>query len=218
MREGVMVQVKCDDCEQRFEVEAAVEGQKVRCPSCGDVHIIRGATPRVPEAVATRRDRAAEAGFPPAFGEEAEVLTVKPAMFRAKPIECLMLTIAVVAGAGGAAWFGSSGNQWAAIGCGAGSLAAAAVLAWWRLVKRTTSLRITTKRTVETVGLFSKATSEILHKDIRNFTVTQSFWERLWNVGRIGIDSAADDSQEIVMQDVPKPREVHRVIDLYRPM
>jgi predicted Zn finger-like uncharacterized protein len=213
-----MVQVICDDCEARFEVEEAVEGQKVRCQTCGDVHIIRAPSTKVPEAAARRRDRAAEAGYPPALGEETEVLVVKPAMFRAKPLSFLTLIALLVGGGAGAAWLGSQANVWGSGACLVGMFAAMGVLAWWRLVKRTTFLRITTKRTVETVGLFSKATSEILHKDIRNFTVTQTFWERLWHVGSIGIDSAADDTQEIVMRDVPSPQAVHRLIDLYRPM
>lgn len=214
-----MVQVTCDDCEQKFEVEAAAEGQKVRCPSCGDVHIIRAATPAVPVAAAAkRRDRAAEAGLPPALGEEAEVMVVKPAIFRANPLGFLALFVVLVGGIIGAIWLYTEGQPLAAGGCGLAVLAAIGVWVWWKLVRRTTFLRITTKRTVESVGLLSKSTSEILHKDIRNFTVTQSFWERLWKVGTIGIDSAADDSQEIVMGEVPNPKEVHRVIDLYRPM
>lgn len=213
-----MVQVICDDCEARFDVEAAAEGQKVRCPHCGDVHIIRAPSAATPQAAARRRDRAADAGYPAAFGEEAEVMIVKPAMLRAKPISFVSLLALLVASIIGAAWFGSQANVWAAGGCLVVMFACLAAFAWWRLLKRTTFLRITTKRTVESVGLFGKSTSEILHKDIRNFTVTQTFWQRLWGVGSIGIDSAADDAQEIVMHDVPNPKGVHRVIDLYRPM
>lgn len=213
-----MVQVICDDCEQRFEVESAVEGQKVRCPKCGDVHIVRLETPPSVGAHARRRDRAAEAGYPPAFGDESEVMIVKPAVFRGKPLTFLGLMVILVGGVVGASVFGSQGNDIAGIACGLVALGAVVVLLWWFLLKRTTYLRITTKRTVETAGLFSKATSEILHKDIRNFTVTQTFWERIWMVGRIGIDSAADDTQEIVMTDVPDPKKVHNIIDLYRPM
>ena len=214
-----MVQVTCDDCEQVFEVEAAAEGQKVRCPKCGDVHIIRAATPAVPlAAAAKRRDRAAEAGLPPAFGEEEDVMIVRPALLRANPLGFSLVVIVLVGGVAGGVWLFTQNNPWAASGCLVGAAAAACVWAWWRIVKRTTSLRITTKRTVESVGLLSKSMSEILHKDIRNFTVTQTFWERVWRVGTLGIDSAADNSKEIVMDDVPNPREVHRVINLYRPM
>ena len=213
-----MVQVICDDCEQRFEVESAVEGQKVRCPKCGDVHIVRLETAPAIGAHARKRDRAAEAGYPPAFGDEAEVMIVKPALFRGKPLAFLGIMTLLVGGVVGASVFGSQGNNAAAIACGVAAFAGVVVLLWWVLLKRTTHLRITTKRTVETAGLFSKATSEILHKDIRNFTVTQTFWERIWRVGKIGIDSAADDTQEIVMLDVPDPTKVHNIIDLYRPM
>lgn len=213
-----MIQVVCDDCEARFEVESAVEGQKVRCPQCGDVHIVRLPTERAPEAKATRRDRALEAGYPAAFGEEAEVLVVKGAMLRARPLTFLALVLVLLTCLWGTGQFYSSGNTLGMAACAVVALLVLLALGWWQLIRKTTSLRITTKRTVETVGLFSKATSEILHKDIRNFTVTQSFWQRLWRVGTIGIDSAAEDVPEIIMHDVPSPQEVHRVIDLYRPM
>lgn len=99
-----------------------------------------------------------------------------------------------------------------------GVVGSVGVLGYWRLVKKNTRLRITTKRCIETAGVFGKSSSEILHKDIRNFTVKQSFWERVWGVGTIGISSAAEDETEIVMHDVARPWKVHEAIDVYREM
>ena len=80
------------------------------------------------------------------------------------------------------------------------------------------SLTITNKRTTRRVGLFSKDTTEVLHDHVRNIQVYQSFWNRMFNVGRIGISSAGQSTIEIVAEAVPRPNEVKKVIDCYRPM
>lgn len=231
-----MIQVQCDACDRMFEVEDDLMGQKVHCPACGDVAIVGGisgapATPRPPgpmaaghpgqpgaPASAPAKDRALEKGLPPGNGPEREVLVVRPAMFRARPISGFLLLAALFGGGAVGAWLLIQGKAPLGLtGLGVASIALG-TLAVWRVAKATTSLRITTKRTVESVGLLSRQTSEILHKDIQNFTLQQTFWERLWNVGTIGISSAAEDGQEIIMRDVPDPKGVYETIDAYRPM
>ena len=80
------------------------------------------------------------------------------------------------------------------------------------------ALDITNKRSTEVRGLFSKATSEVLHDNIRNIQIAQSFWQRIWRVGTIGISSAGQDGVEIQVQDIPNPNKIREVIDLYRPI
>lgn len=222
-----MISVVCDNCEKAFQVEDQMAGQKVRCPSCGDVNVIASGVPVATQVVPPRTtastaapgaDRAAAMGLPAANGPEQEVMIVRPAMFRARPFTYLALLILLLGGLGGVGYGLSQGMPPWAIGGIAASVLAVAAFAWWRLVKKNTRLRITTKRCVETVGVFSKSSSEILHKDIRNFTVSQSFWERLCGVGTIGISSAAEDETEIVMSDVARPWDVHKTIDAYRQM
>ena len=236
-----MIQVQCDACDRVFEVEDDLVGQKVRCPACGDVAIVGGAgeprpvapsqanastTPTFPPGArslgdqrgASVHDRAAALGLPSGAGPEREVLMVRPAMFRARPLSGLLLLAALFGGGGAGVWFLVQGQLPTGLGGLGVAAAALVVLAAWRIVKATTSLRVTTKRTIETVGLLSRQSSEILHKDIQNFTVQQTLWERLWQVGTIGISSAAEDGQEIVMRDVPDPQRVYQTIDAYRPM
>src|SRR5262249_13225994 len=100
--------------------------------------------------------------------------------------------------------------------CAGVATVAGVVMLVWKVHCLSSGLTITTKRSTERIGLFSKATTEILHRDIRNFTVTQTVWQRLWEGGTIGISVAAEDETEIVMKDVPKPNEVHAAIDVYR--
>jgi hypothetical protein len=88
----------------------------------------------------------------------------------------------------------------------------------WKIKTLGAALEITNKRTVERRGLFSKATSEVVHDNIRNVQVDQTFWQRVWKVGALGLSSSGQDGIEIHMQHVPKPEEVRRIIDLYRPL
>ncbi len=79
-------------------------------------------------------------------------------------------------------------------------------------------LYITNKRTILRSGFFSKSTTEVMHDHVRNVQVEQSFLNRIFNVGTIGISSSGQDGVEIVAHSVPRPMQVKKTIDLYRPM
>ncbi len=216
-----MIEIRCDKCDRIFEAPDDSQGRKVECPRCGDVNIV-DITQARPHAAADADDRASVAGYPPSLGPEQDVLVIRQAMFRARPLTFLALLVVVLGGGVGALMLssqtGSGGSAALAVASLVAAMAALVTLLIWKVLTLDSRLRITTKRTIESVGLFSKSTSEILHKHIRNFTVTQSFWQRLWNVGTVGISSAAEDQTEIVMKDVPRPKDIHKVIDLYRPL
>ena len=53
---------------------------------------------------------------------------------------------------------------------------------------------------------------------MRNIQIEQGFWNRVFNVGTIGISSSGQDGIEILIANIPKPDEVKKVIDHYRPM
>jgi hypothetical protein len=212
------MQITCDRCNQPFEVDNAQPGQKVACPACGDVAVIPG-------AVVTGRpvapDRAAAAGYPPANGPEVDVLMVRPAMLRAHPFRFIILFIVGVGGmmAGVHLWLISNPPKTpVAIGCFALGAVALGMLGVWKVHTLSEGLRITTKRTVEIKGLLSKATSEVLHADIRNIQVEQTFFERVCNVGFLSLSSSAENQDVVEMSDVPDPGKVKSIIDLYRPM
>lgn len=163
-------------------------------------------------------DRAAAAGYPPALGPEADVLSIRPAMARARPITFTTLWLIILGGIGGGIWFLAQRQAaWAGFAFAASGISVLILLVW-KLMTLDAGLKITTKRTVERRGLLSRATSEVLHADIRNVQVEQTFWQRVWNVGTLSISCAAENEDEIRMTDVPKPDTVRRVIDLYRPL
>jgi hypothetical protein len=79
-------------------------------------------------------------------------------------------------------------------------------------------IHITNKRTVLRQGLLSKRTTEVLHDHVRNIQVSQSFLNRVFDVGTLGISSSAQAGVEIIARHIPHPEEVKKTIDYYRPM
>jgi uncharacterized membrane protein YdbT with pleckstrin-like domain/phage FluMu protein Com len=233
-----MLTFVCDNCEKALEVDDHQAGSKVKCPYCGDVNIVPGASTSTPGASRSplaaaasggasgpdalpkaRPDRAAAAGFPPANGPEAFVRQVRSSMFRARPWTTLLMFVLIVGGGiGGVVLAFMPGLQPFAIACAVACVVGLLWLGVWKVLALEVRLEITTKRTIERRGLFSKQTTEVMHADIRNFQLSQTFWQRMLNVGTIGISSAANEDVEIVMKNVPKPEEVRKIIDLYRPI
>lgn len=79
-------------------------------------------------------------------------------------------------------------------------------------------LHITNKRSILRSGFFSKSTTEVLHDHVRNVQVDQTFLNRIFNVGTIGISSSGQDGIEIVARKIARPMHVKETIDLYRPL
>jgi hypothetical protein len=165
-------------------------------------------------------DRAVAAGYPPDSGPEQPVRKVRPAFLRGQPFEAAAWLIAPLIVAA-VAWFlgEANGATWATT-----SLLIAGPIGWgglilrWLVTTRGCSLEITNKRAVERRGLFSRSINEGLHDHIRNVQVRQSFYERLVNVGKIGIASSGADGIEIQVGHLPDPHGIREVIDLYRPL
>jgi hypothetical protein len=207
--------IQCDRCEKPIQIDNPIVGQKVTCPSCGDVNVLR----QVEGAVrGGGRDRAAEAGYPPALGPEVDVMTIRPAMFRAHPLRSLLVWATILAGIVGAIYFRTVQTTTPYLAPISAAVAGLAVLYLivWKARTLSEGLTITTKRTIDRHGFFSKDTSDVLHVDIKNIQIRQSFTDRLWNVGEIALSSSAEHEDEIEIRNIPDPEKVRRVIDLYR--
>ena len=203
-----MIKIKCDKCERVIEVDPSKAGQKVECPSCGDTNLV----PR-------KSDRATAAGFPADTGPEQRVLIVRKAMFRAHPMLVSFLFIVAVGGlVGGTVMALSAIGLPLAVVAWLFGLVAAGWLGVWKFLTFGETLEITNKRSILHVGILRKNTTEVLHDNIRNVQVDQSFWNRVWNVGTMGISSSAQAGVEIEAKHIPKPHHVRKVIDLYRPI
>src|SRR5262249_43447333 len=97
---GAMVQLRCDKCEKLIEVDDARPGDKVECPACGDINVVRTVAARVAPAAAP--DRAGAAGYPPSTGPEVDVLVLRPAMFRSRPMAYTGVVVLILGGLAGA--------------------------------------------------------------------------------------------------------------------
>jgi len=89
------------------------------------------------------------------------------------------------------------------------------LLVWW-LKTKATLLRVTEQRTTVRRGLLSKSTTDVWHSDVRNVTIHQTFFQRLFNVGHIGIASAGQGGVEIAVAGIRDPENVKHHIDARR--
>lgn len=172
-----------------------------------------------PAAPVRPKDRAALAGFPPDHGPEQSVMTVHPSIWRGKPFSSLALWLAPIAIVLIARFVFFKDMTAAQIGI---TFLVSALIFWgiftweWLFFSLARSLKISNKRVIERKGLLSRRTTEVIHEHIRSVAVHQSLLQRIFNLGTIGISSAANADVEINMKDVPEPYKVKEVIDLYR--
>ncbi len=224
-----MISKPCDRCDRIIEVDGDLAGSKVECPHCGDTNIMPGkaggddSTP-APAASssgpATRR-RPEDLGLPPDSGPEQQVMLVRPSLMRSRPVSFIAVGVVGATGLVLAAIHLISPATvavWVAIIAVLALVGALGLIGWWWVQTLSAALEITNKRTVSRRGLLSRSTSEVVHDNIRNVQVSQSFWERIWKVGSIGISSSGQDGIEIQMRKIPDPQKLRETIDLYRPL
>ena len=89
------------------------------------------------------------------------------------------------------------------------------LLSWW-LDCLGHSLIVTDRRTISRQGLLGKYTNEVLHSHVRNIQISQSIFQRLTQVGNIGISSSGQSGIEIFVRGIPNPYDVKTTIDQYR--
>lgn len=219
-----MIRFNCDKCDMEIEVEDSLAGSKHECLGCGDINrvpdIIESSDSKVAvEPDSTKIDRAAQAGFPPDFGPEVRVQFVRRCWFRSRAIRFSGTILCIVIGLIGSIWvpIADKNMLWWLLfapmtlgGCG--------IIAWWWFDRLGASLEITTKRTIMHRGIFSKSSSEVVHDNIRNIQINQSFLQRVTQVGKIGISSSGQDGVELQVNHLKDPDNLRKIIDLYRPL
>jgi len=216
-----MIQFNCDNCEMLIELDDDMAGTKHECLNCGDINRVPtpDAVEPVPESSNGPVDRAAKAGYPADFGPETKIFKVRRCWFRSRPIRFSVAVLVIIASIVGMLWaqLGDRTVAWNALFA---PLAVGGIgfIVWWWLDRLSTSFEITTKRTIMHRGFFSKSSSEVVHDNIRNIQIDQTFLQRLTNVGRVGISSSGQDGVEIQVNHLANPNKLREVIDLYRPI
>jgi Bacterial PH domain len=92
--------------------------------------------------------------------------------------------------------------------CGVGVLM---LFLWW-LECLGTTLTVTNLRTILSRGILSKFTNDVLHQDVRNVRVKQTFLQRIFRVGYLGISSSAQSSIEIEVFGIPFPEHIKELV------
>jgi uncharacterized membrane protein YdbT with pleckstrin-like domain len=129
------------------------------------------------------------------MSDENEVVLYQthPSMFRNHPVYFLLCIVLV-----------------AAFGVGLLML-----LVWWIQVLGS-ELTVTNEQTTLRTGILSKHTNDVFHSNVRNIQVRQSFLQRLFDVGWVGISSAGQAGVEIEVHGIPFPHKVKQIIDDHR--
>ena len=125
--------------------------------------------------------------------EEVVLYEAHPAMFRNHPAYFVLCVLLIAA-------FG---------------LGLVLLLVWWIQVLGTT-LTVTNEQTTLRKGILSKYTNDVFHSNVRNIQVRQSFLQRLFNVGWVGISSAGQSGLEIEINGIQDPEKVKEIIDDHR--
>ena len=125
------------------------------------------------------------------MGEEGEVVLYEehPAMFRNHPFYFLICVLLIVVGVG------------------------IILLLYWWIQTLGTTLTVTNEQTTLRKGILAKYTNDVFHSNVRNIQVRQSFMQRVFNVGWIGISSAGQAGVEIEVNGMPDPQKVKQIID-----
>ncbi len=87
------------------------------------------------------------------------------------------------------------------------------ILLIWYLRCLGTTLTVTNEQTTLRRGILSKYTTDIFHENVRNIIVQQSFFQRVFGVGYVGISSAGQSDIEIEVSGIPDPERVKEIID-----
>lgn len=223
-----MIRFNCDKCDMEIELDDEFAGTKHECLGCGDINRV----PYLNQAdhdlssqtesghIDTKKiDRAAEAGFPPDFGPEVRILVMRRCWVRSRAIRFTLVVLGLVCGLVGLVWVPFSDQSWIwyvlFVPMVIGTIG---LMVWWWIDRLNASLEITTKRTIMHHGIFSKSSSEVVHDNIRNIQIDQTFLQRLTNVGRIGISSSGQDGIELQVNHLKDPDNLRKIIDLYRPL
>ena len=90
------------------------------------------------------------------------------------------------------------------------------ILLVWYIRCRSTELTITNLRTRLHRGWLSRSITEVWHRDVRNVQLDQTFFQRMFDTGRIGISSAAQSGIEIDVSGLQGPDKIKSIIDRYR--
>lgn len=207
------ITLECPKCGERVEATGEMlEDGIVQCtnPDCRQafrVDLPQGRVLESGHSAEPQHGESVRAAAHAAAGEQT-LVELNPSMLRRHPFQFTGTVVLLLAALVGVI-YGLIQPEWWVVGvAGAVALFAAGVLlVWWIQVKSTT-LTITSERTILRKGILSRNTTEVRHEDVRNLQVNQTFIERMLGVGDLAISSAGQDELEIEVKGVRDPERI----------
>jgi hypothetical protein len=174
-----------------MKVQDSAAGKRGKCKDCNAVVTIPQAVAAVLPPPIVAAPRASQPVAKPA--EEKVLYHRHPSMFRNRPFLFIVFVLLI------AVYF----------------VGLLLLLIWW-IRDLGITLTVTDKRTTLRHGILSKSITEIWHRDVRNVLVSQSFFQRIFGVGAIGVSSAGGPGLEIQVAGMASPYKVKQIIDAGR--
>lgn len=208
---------ECPLCRKTVHFAADRLGEVVDCPEC---HKQFRASAPLGRAVSggnstTDTSRSDEQ----ASGAERTLRTIHPVVYRNRlfltSLFCIALALGVIMlimAAVGSALFGLADVPLIVIGAVL-LLGSALFFVYHWIQSISTTIKVTTERTIVIRGIVSKSTNEVQHDDVRNIRSDRNLLERMFNYGDLALSSSGQDDMEIIIEDIPDPQGV---IDLVR--
>ena len=124
--------------------------------------------------------------------KETALIIAHPKMFRTSPLKFILLILLCIV------------------------IIGIPFILFWYIRCRTETLTVTTIHATLTSGVLSKSYNEVRISDIRNIQITQTFLQRTFNVGDIGISTAAQSGIEIIARGYAQPYAIKQAIESSR--
>lgn len=143
---------------------------------------------------------------------EKDICTVSPSLFRNNPIQFTLWSLFIIVGI--VLFVFVEIGFWQLIGITLAIFGGFSLFVWW-LKEYNTTLTITNRRSVYRKGIFSKQNIEIFHRNVRNIETTQSFFERIFDVGSLSIASSGQDGYDIIVKGIRDPEGIKQKINQF---
>lgn len=89
-------------------------------------------------------------------------------------------------------------------------------LGYWYIKIRSQRLTIYPNRVVKRLGIFSKKLCDVRSRDIAEFNINQTLFQRIMGTADIEIDTAATSEIEINIKGMPFPRKIQTFVEMGR--
>jgi membrane protein YdbS with pleckstrin-like domain len=182
------ITLTCPKCNKSIEAPAELAGQTGECPYCDQPIIIPG-TPIQPPAPVTQPAQASTQKQP---SQSTVIYQANPVMFKNNPVGFILAIILCFFGIG------------------------FLIFLIWILRCKGQTLIVTGEKITLRKGILSKHTNDVYHEDIKNVQVSQSLFQRLFNVGSIAIASAGTGGIEISISGIPSPDKLKQILETQR--